>query len=135
MYTSGRTAIQGKLKNELTQSLGPRGIIVEDVLLKAVKLPEDLSKSIELKAKAEQESARMEFVLQKEKLEAQRKSIEAEGIADFQRIVSKGITSDLLQWKGIEATTKLANSDNTKIVIMGNGKNSLPVILGDTTAK
>ena len=82
-------------------------------------------------AKAEQESARMEFVLQKGKLEAQRKSIEAEGIADFQRIVSKGITSDLLQWKGIEATTKLANSENTKIVIMGNGKNSLPVILGD----
>jgi regulator of protease activity HflC (stomatin/prohibitin superfamily) len=73
----------------------------------------------------------MEFVLLKAKQEATRKSIEAEGIADFQRIVTKGITPSLLQWKGIEATEKIAESPNTKIVIMGNSKDSLPVILDD----
>ena len=130
LYTSGRSEVQNRLKSELSASLGPRGIVVEDVLLKAVVLPEDLSKSIEEKARAEQDSARMEFVLQKERQEAERKSIEAEGIADFQRIVTKGITPSLLQWKGIEATEKLAESPNAKVVIVGNDKGSLPVILG-----
>lgn len=130
LYTSGRSGIQNRLKDELTSSLAPRGIVIEDVLLKAVQLPDDLSKSIEEKARAEQDSARMEFVLQKEHQEAERKAIEAQGIADFQRIVSKGITPSLLQWKGIEATEKFAKSDNSKVVIMGNSKDSLPVILG-----
>jgi len=131
LYTSGRSEIQNKLKGELSASLNPRGVVIEDVLLKAVVLPEDLSQSIEEKARAEQDSARMEFVLQKEKQEAERKAIEAEGIAEFQRIVSKGITPSLLQWKGIEATEKLTNSPNAKVVIMGNTKDSLPVILGN----
>ncbi|KAL3920936.1 MAG: hypothetical protein SGILL_003015 [Bacillariaceae sp.] len=130
LYTSGRSEVQNRLKAELSTNLNPRGIVIEDVLLKAVVLPKDLSKSIEEKARAEQDSARMEFILQKERQEAERKSIEAEGIADFQRIVTKGITPSLLQWKGIEATEKLAESDNAKVVIIGNGKDSLPVILG-----
>ena len=71
----------------------------------------------------------MEFVLQKERQEAERKRIEAEGIADFQGIVSKGISPELLKWKGIEATERLADSPNSKLVIMGNGKDQLPVIL------
>ena len=104
--------------------------MVEDVLLKNVVLPEALTKSIQEKARAEQDSARMEFILLKESQEAKRKAIEAEGIADFQRTVSEGITPSLLQWKGIEATEKLAKSDNSKIVIIGNSKDSLPVILG-----
>merc|ERR1719399_688801 len=111
-------------------SLQPRGIIVEDVLLKAVRLPELLTHAIERKAQAEQDSARMEFVLAKERQEAERKSVEARGIASFQRIVSEGISPALLQWKGIEATEKLASSSNSKMVIMGNGKDSLPVLLG-----
>merc|ERR1712070_183927 len=86
--------------------------------------------AIELKAQAEQEAQRMEFVLQKEQQEAERKKIEAQGIADFQKIVSDGISPNLLKWKGIEATEKLAKSPNSKIVIMGNSKDSLPVILG-----
>jgi prohibitin 1 len=137
LYTSGRGEIQNSLKQELITSLGPRGILIEDVLLKAVKLPEDLSKSIEQKARAEQESARMEFVLAKEEQEAERKAIEAKGIAAFQRIVTDGISPNLLKWKGIEATEKLAESPNAKIVIMGNGKDYLPVILGgsDTSSK
>jgi regulator of protease activity HflC (stomatin/prohibitin superfamily) len=129
LYSSGRNLIQDALKEELTTKLGPRGIIIEDVLLKDILLPKELSKSIELKVQAEQEAARMEFVLQKELQEAKRKAIEAGGIADFQRIVSDGISPQLLKWKGIEATEKFADSPNTKIVIMGNDAGGLPVIL------
>jgi regulator of protease activity HflC (stomatin/prohibitin superfamily) len=85
-----------------------------------------------MKAQAEQESARMEFVLTKESKEAERKQIEAEGVAAFQKIVSDGISPQLLQWKGIEATEKLAESKNAKVVIMGNTKNSMPVLFSAT---
>eukprot|EP00286_Rhodomonas_abbreviata_P024636 CAMPEP_0181296946 /NCGR_PEP_ID=MMETSP1101-20121128/4972_1 /TAXON_ID=46948 /ORGANISM="Rhodomonas abbreviata, Strain Caron Lab Isolate" /LENGTH=344 /DNA_ID=CAMNT_0023401839 /DNA_START=50 /DNA_END=1084 /DNA_ORIENTATION=+ len=135
LYTEGRTTMQQKLKDDLTKALAPRGIIVEDVLLKAVTLPQQLINSIELKAQAEQESARMEFVLTKELQEAERKKIEAKGIADFQKIVSEGISPDLLKWKGVEATEKLANSPNSKIVIVGNSKDSLPVMLSADPSK
>ena len=130
LYTSGRDELQRELKAELAEALKTRGIIVEDFLLKAIKLPDQLVRAIELKAQAEQEAQRMEFVLQKEQQEAERKKIEAQGIADFQKIVSDGISPNLLKWKGIEATEKLAKSPNSKIVIMGNSKDSLPVILG-----
>ena len=129
LYTSGRTEMQKRLKSELESKLSSRGIVLEDVLLKAVTLPQLLSHSIELKAQAEQESARMEFVLSKELQEANRKSIEAKGIADFQRIVSEGISPALLQWKGIEATEKLAQAPNSKMVFIGNSKESLPIML------
>ena len=129
LYSSGRTIIQDSLKEELEEKLGARGIIVEDVLLKDIILPDQLSKAIELKVQAEQEAARMEFVLQKEQQEAERKAIEAGGIADFQKIVSQGISAELLKWKGIEATEKFAGAPNTKIVIMGNSESDLPVIL------
>jgi regulator of protease activity HflC (stomatin/prohibitin superfamily) len=126
----GRTLIQNSLKEDLSGRLGERGIIIEDVLLKNLKLPTQLTESIEAKAKAEQESSRMEFVLAKERQEAERKAVEAQGIAEFQRIVSEGISPNLLQWKGIEATEKLAQSPNAKVVIIGNGKDGLPIILG-----
>merc|ERR1712086_971010 len=133
LYTSGRTEIRNKLVEELKSKLEPRGIVLEDVLLKGIKLPKMLTDAIELKAQAEQESARMEFVLTKEKQEADRKKIEAEGISSFQRIVSEGISTQLLQWKGIEATEKLAASDNAKLVVMGNTKDSLPVLLASAS--
>ena len=72
----------------------------------------------------------MQFILEKERQEAERKRIEAKGIADFQDIVSRGISEQLLKWKGIEATEKLANSPNTKVVIIGSPKDGLPIILG-----
>merc|ERR1712070_136370 len=128
-YTSGRSAIRDKLVEELKSKLVPRGIILEDVLLKAIKLPSALSASIEATTQAEQEAQRMEFVLQTEHQEASRKAIEAGGIAEFQRIVSEGISENLLKWKGIEATESLAASDNAKIVVMGNSRDSLPVLL------
>merc|ERR1712139_276752 len=132
LYTSGRMDIHDKLQKELSSKLEPRGIVLEDVLLKGIKLPKQLTDAIELKAQAEQESARMEFVLSKEKQEADRKKVEASGISAFQKLVSEGISAQLLQWKGIEATEKLANSKNAKIVVMGNTKDSLPVLLSTT---
>lgn len=129
LYTSGRRIIQTNLFEELEAKFSKRNIILEDVLLKAIKLPKLLTDAIESKAKAEQESAVMEFVLTKEESEAKRKEIEAKGIAKFQTIVSEGISEQLLQWKGIEATEHLAHSDNAKLVIVGNGDNGLPVLL------
>lgn len=129
LYSSGRHMIQDAVKKELDKTLRPQGILIESVMLKDLTLPASLLESIELKAQAEQESERMEFVLTKEKQEAERKAIEAQGIADFQRIVSEGITEQTLMWKGIEATEKLVASPNAKIIIMGNSKGDLPVIL------
>jgi prohibitin 1 len=129
LYSSGRSMIQDTVKAALEMKLIPRGIIIEEVLLKDIHLPDELNKSIESKVQAEQEAARMYFVLQKEEQEAQRKTIEAKGIAAFQRIVSEGISPQLLAWKGIEATREFATSPNTKVVIVGNGANDLPVIL------
>ncbi|MFA5806716.1 MAG: prohibitin family protein, partial [Melioribacteraceae bacterium] len=91
--------------------------------------PSGLTASIEQKLQAEQSYQQMQFVLKKEEQEADRKRIEAKGIADFQEIVARGISQNYLQWKGIEATEKLANSTNAKIVIIGSGKNGLPIIL------
>jgi regulator of protease activity HflC (stomatin/prohibitin superfamily) len=128
LYTSGRRTIQTNLKQELVKKFESRGIILEDVLLKAIVLPKMLTDAIEVKAQAEQESARMEFVLSKEEAEAKRKQIEAKGIQSFQKIVSEGISKELLMWKGIEATEKLASSKNAKIVMMGNNEKSMPVL-------
>ena len=128
LYSSGRHKIQDAVLEEFDKTLASKGIIVENVMLKDLKLPESLSKAIELKAQAEQESARMEFVLTREKQEAERKAIEAQGIADFQRIISEGISEQTLQWKGIEATEKLVDSPNAKIIMIGNSKGDLPVI-------
>jgi prohibitin 1 len=129
LYTNARELVQQQIQEELTAQLAPRGVIVENVLLRDVQLPAMLKGSIEAKQQAEQDALRMSFILQKEKQEAERKRIEAQGIADFQRIVATGISAQLLEWKGIEATEKLATSTNAKIVIVGNPKNGLPLVL------
>lgn len=128
LYTNGRELVQSQIENDLKAHLAPRGVIVEAVLLRDVQLPALLKASIEAKQQAEQDALRMSFILQKEKQEAERKSIEAKGIADFQKIVAQGISPQLLEWKGIEATEKLAASSNTKIVVIGNTKNGLPLV-------
>jgi len=129
LYTNARELVQQQIQDELTTQLGPRGVIVENVLLRDVQLPAMLKTSIEAKQQAEQDALRMSFILQKEKQEAERKRIEAQGIADFQKIVAAGISPQLLEWKGIEATEKLATSANAKVVIIGNPKNGLPLVL------
>ena len=130
LYTASREKLAGEIVDELEKLVGPRGITIEQAPLRQITLPSRLTQSIEEKLQAEQESQRMQFVLQRESQEADRKRIEAKGIADFQEIVSKGISEQLLKWKGIEATEKLANSQNTKVVIIGSGKDGLPLILG-----
>ncbi len=103
---------------------------MENILLRDIQLPATLKASIESKQQAEQEALAMNFRLQKETQEAQRKRIEAAGVRDFQQIVAQGITPSLLEWKGIEATENLAKSVNAKVVVIGSNKNGLPVILG-----
>jgi len=131
LYTGAREQLAIQITTELQKNVGNRGITVEDAPLRQIILPAGLSRSIEEKLQAEQESQRMSFILQKEAQEADRKRIEAKGIADFQSIVSDGINANLLKWKGIEATEKLANSPNSKIVVIGSGKDGLPLILGN----
>ena len=130
LYTGEREMVAKQIFDQLRESLAPRGFIVESILLRDIQLPATLKSSIEAKQQAEQEALAMNFRLQKETQEAQRKRIEAAGIRDFQQIVAQGISPALLEWKGIEATENLAKSVNSKVVVIGNSKNGLPLILG-----
>lgn len=131
LYTSERELISSEIKKLLAPLLETRGITMENVLLRNIALPPVLGAAIEKKLEAEQQSEQMKFVLEKERREADRKRIEAQGIADFQAIVTRGLNDSFLRWKGIEATKDLANSPNAKIVVIGSGKDGLPIILGD----
>ncbi|MDO8494396.1 MAG: prohibitin family protein, partial [Deltaproteobacteria bacterium] len=130
LYTSEREVIAIDMNKQLLPLLETRGIRVEKVLLRSVTLPDILATAIEKKLEAEQQSEQMKFVLEKEQQEAQRKTIEAKGIADFQRIVAAGLTPNYLKWKGIETTGILAKSENAKVVVIGSGSDGLPLILG-----
>jgi prohibitin 1 len=130
LYTGEREMVAKQIYDQLATLLGQRGFTVESILLRDIQLPATLKSSIEAKQQAEQEALAMNFRLQKETQEAQRKRIEAAGIRDFQQIVAQGISPQLLEWKGIEATENLSKSANTKVVVIGNSKNGLPLILG-----
>jgi regulator of protease activity HflC (stomatin/prohibitin superfamily) len=129
LYSTERERLGASIQEELAKTVSPRGVTIESTPIRNVALPSQLTEAIEQKQRADQESQRMEFILTKEKQEADRKRIEAKGIADFQAIVAAGISDQLLRWKGIEATEKLAASQNTKVIIVGAGKDGLPVIL------
>jgi prohibitin 1 len=129
LYSAERERIAGEIMELFRRMAGGRGILVQQVLLRKINLPPVVADAIQEKLRREQEAEQMKFVLQKEQQEAERKRIEAQGIADFQRIVAQGISSQLLEWKGIEATEKLATSPNSKIVVIGNPKTGLPIIL------
>jgi prohibitin 1 len=130
LYTGEREMVAKQIYDQVSAQLNQRGLTVENVLLRDIQLPATLKAAIEAKQQAEQESLAMNFRLQKETQEAQRKRIEAAGVRDFQQIVAQGITPSLLEWKGIEATENLAKSPNSKVVVIGNNKNGLPLILG-----
>jgi regulator of protease activity HflC (stomatin/prohibitin superfamily) len=130
LYTSGREVIAQQIQDELFKMLVERGIVLEKVLLRKIVLPKMVEDAINTKLAAEQDAERMRFVLQKERQEAERKRVEAAGIADFQRIVTQGISEPLLKWKAIEVANELSKSPNTKIVILGD-KSGLPIILSD----
>jgi prohibitin 1 len=129
LYTSEREALALQITKELQGLVERRGITIETSPLRRIVLPSGLTAAIEEKLRAEQESQRMQWVLTKEKQEADRKAIEAQGISNFQKIVAQGISEPLLRWKGIEATMKIAESNNSKVVIIGSGKDGLPIIL------
>ena len=139
-YSTKREALPQKMHDLLTERMGAllrqredfkgaTGFIVDQVMLRKIQLPDKVKNAIEAKLEAAQQSEQMEFVLQKERQEAERKRIEAKGVSDFQTIVSQSINANLLQWKGIEATETLAKSPNAKVVVIGAGRNGLPVIL------
>jgi prohibitin 1 len=130
LYSAERERIAKETLELFKKTASGRGIIAEAVLLRKIGLPDVVANAIQEKLRREQESEQMKFVLQKETQEAERKRIEAQGIADFQKIVAAGISPALLEWKGIEATEKLAMSQNAKVVVIGSGKNGLPIILG-----
>ncbi len=126
LYTSQRQAVGNQIRTDLNGVLVSRGIVVESTPLRNVTLPENLRRSIEAKMEADQASQKMQFVLAKEKQEADRKRIEAQGQADAQKIISQGLSEPILKFRQIEAMEKLADSKNSKVVVMGgDGKNVL----------
>jgi len=139
-YSTKREALPQKMHDLLTERMktlleqredfkGATGFTVDQVMLRKIQLPDKVKNAIEAKLEAAQQAEQMQFVLDKERQEAERKRIEAKGVSDFQTIVSQSINANLLQWKGIEATENLSRSQNAKIVLIGSGKNGLPVIL------
>jgi regulator of protease activity HflC (stomatin/prohibitin superfamily) len=116
LHTAERANIERTIQHDMDNYLAKRGIIVENVL-KSVKLPRELTAAIEERLRAEQEAFRMQFVLDREKQEAERKKIEAEGIRDAQTIISQGLNPLLIQWRSIEAFKELSKSSNTKIIV------------------
>ena len=128
LYSDARETIARDILAHLQAQVQPRGIVIENVLLRDLQLPQTLKQAIEAKQQAQQEAQRMEFVLQRERQEAERKRVEAQGIKDFQNIVTEGISDKLLDWKGIEATIELSKSQNSKVVVVGNTKNGLPLL-------
>ncbi|NUN65755.1 prohibitin family protein [Pseudanabaena biceps] len=128
VYATKREEISLKLAEKLRSQLAPIGFIVDETLLRDVRVPETLQAAIQQRLKAEQENLQMKFILDKEKQEADRKRIEAKGSADAQKILAEGLTPAVLQLRAIEATEKLAASQNSKLVILGNGQNQ-PLIL------
>ena len=130
LYSSKREVIEDEIYQLTAEAISRKNLIMDAVLIRDVELPLTLKKAIEQKLTREQEVQEYEFKLLKEAKEAERKKIEADGIANFQKIVDKTITPTLLKWKGVEATQELSKSPNTKVVIVGNDSGEMPIILG-----
>ncbi|HLO44153.1 MAG TPA: prohibitin family protein [Leadbetterella sp.] len=128
LYSTKRDEFQTRIFNAIEKDFSGRGLVLEQLLVRNITLPESVKKTIESKINAEQDAQKMQFVLQKEKQEAERKRVEAQGIADYQRIITSTLTDKQLQYEQIKAQKDLASSPNTKIVIMGNGKGT-PMML------
>lgn len=127
LYSTKRDEFQQRIFQSIDLDFKKRGLILEQLLVRNITLPESVRTTIEHKINAEQEAQKMQFVLQKERQEAERKRVEAQGIADYQRIISEGLTEKQLQYESIKAQLELAKSSNAKVIIMGRG--SAPVIL------
>lgn len=117
MHSGMRGQIENQIKDRMHESLLERGFVIEKVLMKSIKLPAELSRAIERKLQAEQEAQQMEYVLDRERKEAERRRIEAEGTRDAQKILAEGLVREIIELRSIEAFRELANSPNTKIII------------------
>ena len=127
LYSTKRDLFQGRIFKSIEEDFKKRGLVLEQLLVRNITLPATVKGSIEEKIKAEQDAQKMEFVLQKEKQEAERKRVEAQGIADYQKIISSGLGDKQLQYEQIQVMRGLITSPNAKVIIMGGGKT--PVIL------
>lgn len=132
IYSTKRPEVEGAIKNETNEILGAPGNNIEmrALLIRSIKLPEQIRLAIENKLKQEQEALAYQFRLDKERSEAERKEIAAKGEANANEIINNSLTPNLLKMRGIEATTELANSQNSKVIVVGSGKDGLPLILG-----
>ena len=131
LYSSKRDVIQKEIYDEAKKILGLQYIRVNEVLVRDVELPATIKEAIERKLKQEQTALEYEFRLQTAKKEAERQRIEAEGKANANKLLSASLTDKILQEKGIEATLKLSESPNSKVVVIGSGKSGMPIILGN----
>jgi regulator of protease activity HflC (stomatin/prohibitin superfamily) len=130
LYSTKREEFQFKINKTISDNFAKNGLEVQQILVRNITLPESVRQSIESKIQAEQDAQKMQFVLQKERQEADRKRVEAQGIADYQKIISTGLTEQQLQYQTILAQRDIALSPNTKIIIMGNSKGA-PIMLSD----
>lgn len=132
IYSTKRPEVEAAIKEENRLVLGAPGNEVEmkSLLIRSIRLPEQIKAAIENKLKQEQEALAYEFRLDREKSEAERKRIAAEGEATANKIINSSLTKELLRMRGIEATTGLANSPNSKVIVIGSGEDGLPLILG-----
>jgi len=126
MHTGERAVMEAEVRKLMMETLGPRGFVIEAVLMKRIILPKALSTAIEEKLSAEQESQRMEFVLTRERQEAERQRIAAEGVRDAQKILSEGLTPEVLKFEAIQAFKELSKSPNAKVIIT-NGETPLMI--------
>jgi regulator of protease activity HflC (stomatin/prohibitin superfamily) len=127
LYSTKRDEFQQRIFKSIENDFKSRGLFLEQLLVRNITLPASVRATIEQKINAEQEAQKMQFILQKERQEAERKRVEAQGIADYQRIISESLTDKQLQYEQIKAQMELAKSQNAKIIIMGKG--NTPVIL------
>lgn len=127
LYSTKRDEFQQRIFTSIENDFKKRGLVLEQLLVRNITLPQSVKTTIEQKINAEQDAQKMQFVLLKEKQEAERKRVEAQGIADYQRIINTGLTDQQLQYEQIKAYLELAKSPNSKIIVMGKG--NTPVIL------
>ncbi len=128
VYTTKRAVIQ-KYLLEASSQVSEKYVIIDEVIIRQIGLPPQIKDAIERKLTQQQKAQEYDFIIQKAKKEKIRKKIEAQGIQAYQRIVATTLTDRLLAWRGVEATLALAQSDNTKVVVIGRGKDGLPIIL------
>ncbi len=134
IYSTKRQEVAQQIDQQISQQLLPLGFVVEESLLRNIKMPDTIQAAIQEKLKAEQENQQMKFVIEKERQEAERKRVEAKGIADSQKIISIGLSNSVLQLRAIEATEKLAQSPNSKIIIIGSEKGAVPILISPESA-